>query len=120
MPYSNCFESVYQVVNNALKSVTEAQIKTSKKVDKKFKKALSAVEMDESDAAMAGGTSTAEANDNCSVTILETWRWPERLPVMLTLPDFDQEMPGRDGVEFLIHKSLIDNSPTGVKCELAN
>ena len=47
-------------------------------------------------------------------------RWPERLPVMLTLPLVHLYYVLEDEVEFLIHKSLIDNSPTSVKREPAH
>ncbi|KAH9987202.1 hypothetical protein BJV77DRAFT_1026808 [Russula vinacea] len=76
---------VYQVVDDALKSATEAQMKTSNEADEKFKKAFDA--------------------------------WPERLPVMLTLPlvHIDTIFNGQEhDVEVFIHKSLIDNSPTSV------
>jgi hypothetical protein len=39
----NCFESVSQVIDDALKSATEAQKKTSKNVDENFKKAINAL-----------------------------------------------------------------------------
>jgi hypothetical protein len=102
LPCLNCFERVYQVVDDALKSATEAQMKTSNKADEKFKKAFDAL-------------SSYEMKDHAR-------RWPERLPVMLTLPlvHIDTNFNGRDAVEVLIHKSLIDKSPTSVKCEPAH
>ena len=103
-------------------------MKTSNEAYEKFEKAndaLSAYEMEyRVDAMVARRTSTAEAKDECSVTILTTWKWPERLPVTLTLPHFNfrLSMPAgkKTTVEFLIHRSLIDDSPAIVKCEPAH
>ena len=39
----NCFGSVFQVVDDALKSATETQEKTSKVANEKFKKAVNAM-----------------------------------------------------------------------------
>ena len=74
-------------------------MKTSNEADEKFKKAFDAL-------------SSYGMKDHAQ-------RWPERLPVMLTLP-LEHFVPGVVEVEFLIHKSLIDNSPTSVKCEPAH
>ena len=76
-------------------------MKTSNEADRKFKKAIDAL-----------GAYASGRKDHAQ-------RWPERLPVMLTLP-LEHFVPGVVEVEFLIHKSLIDNSPTSVKCEPAH
>ena len=75
-------------------------MKTSNEADEKFKKAIDAL-------------SAYEMKDHAL-------RWPERLPVMLTLPLVHLNPVRDDEVEFLIHKSIIDNSPTSVKCEPAH
>ena len=106
-------------------------MKTSNEVDEKFKKAIDALSAYEkryhTNATMARWPSTAEARDECSVTILKTWRWPERLPVTLPLPytntDFGPSVPvGKKTttVEFLINRSLIDDSRIIVKREPAH
>jgi hypothetical protein len=103
-------------------------MKTSNEADEKFEKAIGALSAYEIkyrvDATVAGWMPTAEAKDEYSVPILKTWRWPKRLPVMLTLPhtdtDFHRILQEDESVEFFIHKFLIDNSPTRVKCEPAH
>ena len=105
-----------------------AQMKTSNEADEKFKKAIDALIAYEKKyyavVTVARQMETAEAKDKCSVSILKTWRWPKRLPVSLTFPHTNTDLylsVGKDeSVKFLIHKSLIDNSPTSVKCEPAH
>jgi hypothetical protein len=103
-------------------------MKTSNEADEKFKKAFRALSAHGMkycvDATAAGWMPTADAKDEYSVSILKTWRWPKRLPVTLTLPhndtDFYLYVQEDKSVEFLIHKFLIDNSPTRVKGEPAH
>ena len=104
-------------------------MKTSNEAYERFKMAADALSDYEMryrvDAMVARGTSTAEAKDECSVTILTTWKLPERLPVTLTLPHLNFRLSKPVGkekttVEFLIHRSLIDDSPAIVKCEPAH
>lgn len=103
-------------------------MKASNEADEKFKKAidaLSAYEMKYHLDATVARTSIAEAKDECSVTILKTWRWPERLPVTFTLPDINPDLylPVQEdspkSVTFLIYKSLVDNSPIIMRREPA-
>jgi hypothetical protein len=72
----NCYESVFQVVGNALESATEpeAQKRISKEADEKFKEAINALSDYEkryhSNETIVRRMATAEAKDKSSLTIL--------------------------------------------------
>ena len=70
----NCHESVCHVVDYALKSATEAQRKTSKEADERFKRAIEALAAYEkqflSRKTVAERMTAAEAKDQSSSTIL--------------------------------------------------
>jgi hypothetical protein len=70
----NCYDSVFQVVGNALESATESQKKISKQVDEKFKEAINALSDYEkryhSNETVVERMVTAEAKDKSSLTIL--------------------------------------------------
>jgi hypothetical protein len=79
----NCFESVLQVVDDALYSATKAGKRTSKDADAKFKKATDALNAYEKKY-LLGETVTqrmaeAEAKDKSSSTLL--WRLKETFRV---------------------------------------
>ena len=105
------------------------QKRASNEADEKFKKAIDALSAYEMkyhvDTTVARWTSIAEAKDECSVTTLKTWRWPERLPVTLTLPHTNPDLylPAQEdspkSVKFLIHRSLVD-SPSILRREPAH
>jgi len=71
----NCFESVLQVVDDALYSVTEARKKTTKDADAKFKKATDALSTYEQKyhlkETVTNTMAEAEAKDKSSSTILK-------------------------------------------------
>jgi hypothetical protein len=72
----NCYESVFQVVGNALESATEpeAQKRISKEADENFKEAINALSDYEkryhSNETIVKRMATAEAKDKSSLTIL--------------------------------------------------
>lgn len=70
----NCFESVSQVVDDALKSATEAERKTSKDADESFKRAIDALSDYEkkcfSKETVSKRMAAAEAKDKSSSTVL--------------------------------------------------
>ena len=129
----NCSESVSQVVDDALKSATEAERKTSKDADESFKRAIDALSDYEkkcySKETVSKRMAAAEANDKSSLTILnklkEKLRVREGLQVSFAFsrtnidPQLSVEEPTRT-FEFLLHRSLLDDSPTIVKGEPAH
>lgn len=126
-------ESVSQVVDNALKSATEAQNKTSKKADNKFKEAADALSDYEkkckSDETVAERMAAAEAKDKSSI-ILKTLPVREEIPVRDGLHassytnTYHYPQPSVEertvAVEFVIRGSLTDHSPIIVKGEPAH
>ena len=87
MAVFNCFESVLQVVDDALYSATEARKKTTNVADAKFKKATDALSAHEKKyflrETVTQRMAEAEAKDKSSSTILkklkETFRVREDL-----------------------------------------
>lgn len=119
------------MVDDALKSATEAQKKTSEKADKKFKDAIDALSDHEkkynSNETVAKRMEAAEAKDKSSINMLPV---KEEMPVrnglqVTFVSSYTNTYPqpsveGRTvAVEFVIHGSPIDHSPTIVKGEPA-
>jgi hypothetical protein len=139
----NCCESVFKVVDDALKSAGETQKKKSPETDGKFKNAFDALlayEEKKPKKIVAEKRAAAEAKVKSSLKIVNKLK--ERLrgkkvtssdhaSHILILIDTDPqpsvEVPKQPSVEvpkriveFHIHKSLPDRNPTVVKSELAH
>jgi hypothetical protein len=124
----NCCESVSQVIDDALESATWARKKTSKEADDKFNNAIDSLTDYEkkcySRATVAERMAEAEAKDKSSSTILNKLRHKlrvrEEFQVTFASPhtNTDPQSSGDERttvVEFHIHRSLLDHSPTIVK-----
>jgi hypothetical protein len=117
----NCCKSVSQVVDQALKLATAAGKKTSKKAGKTIKRAINALSNYEKKyhltKAVAKRMAAAEAEDKSS-----TNNRVSGLQVNFAssnadaCPQLSVEKPTRI-VEFLIHRSFLDQSPIIVKRE---
>jgi hypothetical protein len=124
-----CFERLLQVVDEALVSATEAQQKTSKDADEKFKNAIDALiayeKMHHSSETVAERMKKAEEVDKSSMTLLNrlknNFHVRKELTLLLCRNTNADSQPLEEGpittVEFHLHKSLPDKSPTIVKRE---
>jgi hypothetical protein len=117
----NYCESVSQVVDDALKSAAEVLVKTSKEADKKFKRAIDALRDYEKryhfETTMAESMAAEEAKDKSSTNLKD--RSPVRGSQVSLEVTFASYLRVQAGVEFRIHRSLLDRNPIIVKREPA-
>ena len=126
----NSFESVSQVIDDALKSAAQAQKDTSIEANEKFKKAIDILEDYEMKSyfkkTVAKRIAEAEVQDKSSLMILKKLKDKLRVREGFqatfassyantnSQPSVEESMMT---VEFLIHRTLLDHSPTIVKGE---
>jgi hypothetical protein len=117
----NYCESVSQVVDDALKSAAEVLVKTSKEADKKFKRAIDALRDYEKryhfETTVAESMAAEEAKDKSSTNLKD--RSPVRGSQVSLEVTFASYLRVQAGVEFRIHRSLLDRNPIIVKREPA-
>jgi hypothetical protein len=131
----NCFESVFQAVDDALESAAKTRNKKSKEADDKFNEAIKVLGDYEkrwhSKQIVVTRMEEAEAKDKSSFEISNIMKEKLRIKKVIssdhashililidTGPQQSVEVPKRT-VEFRIHKSLPDRNPTIVKSEPA-
>lgn len=121
-------QSVSQTVDYALESATRAQKKRSKEADENFQKAIYALSDYEkkchSSKTVTQRMAAAKANDKSKLKSRVIVTVSERIKVTFSTPHTNidprqsvEEPAMTVEVEFLIHRYLLDHSPTIVKCE---